>query len=107
MAARSVPFEVLDVDEVRRRYPQLALPEGTSALFQERTAIVPAARGTAAMQRRAVAHGAVLRDRSPVAGDRAPRRRRRPRARRRHGVLRGPRRRDRRRVDPALLAPLG
>jgi sarcosine oxidase len=66
MGARGVPFEVLDRDEVLARWPQLRLPEGTTALFQERTAIVPAARGTAAMQRRAVAHGAVLRDRTPV-----------------------------------------
>ncbi len=66
MSARSVPFEMLDVDDVAARYPQLVLPQGTTALFQERTAIVPAARGTAAMARRAVALGAVLRDRSPV-----------------------------------------
>lgn len=66
MSARSVPFELLDVDGVAARYPQLVLPQGTTALFQERTAIVPAARATAAMARRAVAHGAVLRDRSPV-----------------------------------------
>jgi sarcosine oxidase len=66
MTARSVPFEILGTDEVAARYPQLVLPEGTTALYQERTAIVPAARGTAAMQRRALAHGAVLRDRSPV-----------------------------------------
>jgi len=66
MRARGVPFEVLTREETVSRWPQLRLPEGTTALFQERTAIVPAARGTAAMQRRAVAHGAVLRDRTPV-----------------------------------------
>jgi sarcosine oxidase len=66
MDAREVPYELLERAEILARWPQLALPEGTSALHQQRTAIVPAARGTAAMQRRAVAHGAVLRDRSPV-----------------------------------------
>jgi sarcosine oxidase len=66
MDARGVRYEILGNDEVATRYPQLSLPEGTRALFQERTAIVPAARGTAAMARRAVAHGAVLRDRTPV-----------------------------------------
>jgi len=66
MDARGVAYEILGNDEVAERYPQLWLPEGTTSLFQERTAIVPAARGTAAMQRRAVAHGAVLRDRTTV-----------------------------------------
>ncbi len=66
MDARQVPYELLERDEILSRWPQLALPEGTSALYQQRTAIVPAARGTAAMQRRAVEHGAVLRDRTPV-----------------------------------------
>jgi len=66
MDARQVPYELLDRAEILERWPQLALPEGTSALFQQRTAIVPAARGTAAMQRRAQAHGAALRDRTPV-----------------------------------------
>jgi len=66
MDARGVRYEVLGIDDVAARYPQLALPDGTTSLFQERTAMVPAARGTAAMQRRAAAHGAVLRDRTAV-----------------------------------------
>jgi len=66
MNARGVAHEVLDVDEAQARWPQLALPQGSRVLFQERTAIVPAARGVAAMQRQAVAHGAVLRDRTAV-----------------------------------------
>jgi sarcosine oxidase len=66
MNARGVAHEVLGVEEALARWPQLALPEGTRVLFQERTSIVPAARGVAAMQRQAVAHGAVLRDRTPV-----------------------------------------
>lgn len=66
MTARGVPHEVLDVDTTLARWPQLALPEGTRVLFQERTSIVPAARGVAAMQRRARAHGAELRDRTAV-----------------------------------------
>ena len=61
-----VPFELLEVDEIVDRWPQFALPAGTVGLFQERGAIVPAGRGTAAMQGLAVRHGAVLRDRSPV-----------------------------------------
>jgi sarcosine oxidase len=66
MSAVGIPYEVLDVDAATARWPQLALPTGTTVLHQERTGIVPAARGVAAMQRSAVAAGAVLRDRSPV-----------------------------------------
>jgi sarcosine oxidase len=66
MNARGVGHEVLDVADARSRWPQIALPDGTRVLFQERTAIVPAARGVAAMQRRAMAYGAVLRDRTAV-----------------------------------------
>jgi sarcosine oxidase len=62
-----VPFELLDVDQVGERWPQFALPAGTTGLFQERGAIVPAGPGTAAMQDLARRYGAVLRDRSPVA----------------------------------------
>jgi sarcosine oxidase len=58
--------DVLDVAEARSRWPQISLPDGTRVLFQERTAIVPAARGVAAMQRRATAYGADLRDRTAV-----------------------------------------
>jgi len=66
MDARGVAHEILDVDEARSRWPQMSLPDGTRVLFQERTAIVPAARGVAAMQRQAAAYGAVLRDRTAV-----------------------------------------
>ncbi|GAA2153451.1 N-methyl-L-tryptophan oxidase [Nocardioides koreensis] len=63
-----IDFELLGVDGVHERWPQFRLPEGTSGLFQEAAAIVPAGRGTRLMQQLAVRHGAVLRDRSPVTG---------------------------------------
>ena len=66
LTALGIPHELLTVDQVAERWPQFALPEGTTSLFQARGAIVPAARGTAAMQRLAVAQGAVLRDSAPV-----------------------------------------
>jgi sarcosine oxidase len=66
LAACDVPFELLDVDEVAARWPQFRLPRGTVGLYQPRAAIVPAARGTRVLQDRARAHGAVLRDRTPV-----------------------------------------
>ncbi|MEV8434720.1 N-methyl-L-tryptophan oxidase [Streptomyces chartreusis] len=61
-----IPYEVLDVEEVRSRWPQVSLPEGTTTLYQERTSIVPAARSVAAMQRLALRSGAVLMDRTAV-----------------------------------------
>ncbi|CUR60204.1 putative Monomeric sarcosine oxidase [metagenome] len=61
-----IGYEVLDVAEIRRRWPQFHLDPAVTGLFQERSAIVPAARGTRAMQGLALAHGAVLRDHSPV-----------------------------------------
>ncbi len=62
-----VPFELLDVDAIRERWPQFALPDGTVGLYQDRGAIVPAWLGTATMQDLARAHGATLRDHAHVA----------------------------------------
>ena len=56
-----IPFELLDVPEIARRWPQFALPTGTVGLYQSRGAIVPAGRGTVLMQKLAVAAGAELR----------------------------------------------
>jgi sarcosine oxidase len=66
MRACGVDFETLAPADVAQRWPQFRLPDGTTALYQSRAAVVPAARGTAAMQRLAASYGAVLRDRSPV-----------------------------------------
>jgi sarcosine oxidase len=61
-----VPFELLSVDDIGRRWPQFALPEGTVGLYQDRGAIVPAGPGTRVLQELAVRHGAELRDCSAV-----------------------------------------
>jgi sarcosine oxidase len=61
-----IPFEELTVDQIRARWPQFQPPPGTLGLFQERGAIVPAARGTAAMQRLAAEAGATLLGSTPV-----------------------------------------
>lgn len=66
MTAAGVPFQTLDTLAVTARWPQFRLPDGTTALLQERAAIVPAGRGTAALQARARVHGATLIDRCPV-----------------------------------------
>ncbi len=61
-----IAFEELDTDEIRRRWPAFDPPAGTLGLYQERGAIVPAARGTAAMQRLAIGAGATLLGSTPV-----------------------------------------
>jgi monomeric sarcosine oxidase len=66
LASEGIDFELLDVAALGERWPQLSVPDGTMGLFQSRGAIVPAGPGTAAMQRLARAHGAVLRDETPV-----------------------------------------
>ncbi|HZJ07099.1 MAG TPA: N-methyl-L-tryptophan oxidase [Nocardioidaceae bacterium] len=66
MTEVGVRFEVLDVAAIAARWPQFHVPADTLALYQSRAAIVPAARGTAALQRLARARGAVLRDSCPV-----------------------------------------
>lgn len=63
-----VEFEELDVAQIRRRWPVFDPPAGTRGLFQSRGAIVPAARGTAAMQRLATANGAALLGATAVTG---------------------------------------
>ena len=65
-----MPYEWIDAAEIRRRWP--AFDRGTvvdgdlMGLASAVTGIVPAGPATATLQRLAVAHGAVLRDRTPV-----------------------------------------
>jgi sarcosine oxidase len=66
MAACGVPYDELTAAEVAARWPALALPEGTAAVHQADTSIVPAGRSTATMQRLARQNGARLYDDAPV-----------------------------------------
>ena len=66
MDAVGIGYEVMDNAALRERWPQFAPPEGTVSLYQERSSIVPAALGTATMQRLARERGADLRDRTRV-----------------------------------------
>lgn len=66
MDAVGIGYDVLDNDALRSRWPQFTLPEGTVSLYQERSSIVPAALGTATMQRLARERGADLRERTRV-----------------------------------------
>ena len=66
MRACGVDVEQLDGAEVARRWPALSPPEGTTALYQRDTGIVPAGRSTATMQRLATDAGAELNGQLPV-----------------------------------------
>ena len=66
MDAHAIPYEILDVAEVQTRWPVFTPPAGTISLYQERSSIVPAALGTATMQRLARERGAQLHDRTRV-----------------------------------------
>ena len=66
MDAHGISYEVLDVAAVTARWPVFTPPEGTVSLYQERSSIVPAALGTATMQRLARERGAQLHDRIRV-----------------------------------------
>jgi sarcosine oxidase len=61
-----IDFESLSSGEIGERFPMFSVPPDTIGLFQERGAIVPAALGTAAMQRLAMASGAQLLESTPV-----------------------------------------
>jgi sarcosine oxidase len=68
MTECGVAYEALDRDELVRRWPRFAPPEGTVALYQADAGIVPAAQTTALLHWLARRHGADLRERSPVLG---------------------------------------
>jgi sarcosine oxidase len=62
LAAAGVPFDWIDEDEIRWRWPALAGPaiDGAAAIFQSDTGIVPADRATAILQHLARRRGARL-----------------------------------------------
>jgi sarcosine oxidase len=68
--AVGVAYEWIDAGEVRRRWPAFAggtvVDGDVMAIYSADTGIVPANRGTATLQRLASAHGAELREHSPV-----------------------------------------
>jgi sarcosine oxidase len=66
MTAVGVDYEVVDSAEIAARWPQFAVADGTSGIYQRRGSIVPAGRGTATMQQLARRHGAMLYDQTPV-----------------------------------------
>jgi len=66
MTAEGVPFDRLEAADVMTRWSHWRLDEGTVGLFQADAGIADPNAGNAAHQRLAAAHGAVLRERTPV-----------------------------------------
>jgi sarcosine oxidase len=64
--ACDVPYERLDAREIMRRWPQLTLTDDVHGIHQAQSGIAMAARGNAAHQRLARAHGATLLEKTPV-----------------------------------------
>ncbi|MFF7178612.1 N-methyl-L-tryptophan oxidase [Streptomyces sp. NPDC008121] len=66
LSAEGIGYDLLGTDDIRARWPQISVPDGTTGLFQDRTSIVPAAHSTATMQELATQAGARLLDRTTV-----------------------------------------
>jgi sarcosine oxidase len=66
MAHAGVPFDELDAAEIMRRWPQWSLSDDVTAIFQERSGIVMAARANRTHRSMATANGATLLDSVPV-----------------------------------------
>jgi sarcosine oxidase len=66
LAGEGIPFELLDAGEVRRRWPQWQLDDGTTGLYQEQGGLADPIRGNAAHRALAQRCGATLLDRTPV-----------------------------------------
>jgi sarcosine oxidase len=64
--AATVPYELLSPAEVHARWPRFTIPENVETIFTADTGIVHASRTVATLQMQARAHGAVIRDRTPV-----------------------------------------
>lgn len=62
MLEAGVPFEEIDAEEIRRRWPQWRIGDDVTALFQDRSGIAMASRANATHRRLAVDNGADLRD---------------------------------------------
>lgn len=66
MRACGVPYEELDAEEIRKRWPVWRIGEDVHGLFQADSGIVAADRAGELLRRTAAAFGATLRDHTPV-----------------------------------------
>jgi sarcosine oxidase len=61
-----VPYELLDSQEVKNRWPQFQIPDNVSTVYTADTGIAHASRTVSTFQALARAHGAILRDQTRV-----------------------------------------
>ena len=66
LTAEGIPYDLLDADEVMRRWPQWRLDDGTIGLYQADGGLADPNRGNAAHRRLAREHGATMLERTPV-----------------------------------------
>ncbi|HYO89788.1 MAG TPA: N-methyl-L-tryptophan oxidase [Candidatus Limnocylindrales bacterium] len=67
LESEGIPFELLDAQESRRRFPQFRLDDDMAMLYQADAAILPASRCVGAHVRLAERHGAHIHTEEPVA----------------------------------------
>ncbi|KAJ5088777.1 hypothetical protein N7456_012393 [Penicillium angulare] len=64
--AQNIPYETLDSQEVKKRWPQFSIADNVTTVFTADSAIAHAAKTVSALQSLARSHGAVLKDNTPV-----------------------------------------
>ncbi|RBR16507.1 uncharacterized protein FIESC28_06916 [Fusarium coffeatum] len=64
--ANGIPYELLDAQEVKRRWPAFDVPEGVKTIYTADSGIVHASKSVAAMQYQARANGAALKEKTRV-----------------------------------------
>ncbi|GIK05416.1 hypothetical protein Aspvir_009526 [Aspergillus viridinutans] len=62
----SVPYELLDAQEVKKRWPQFNIPDSVTTVYTADSGIAHAAKTVSTLQSLARSHGAVLKDNTPV-----------------------------------------
>lgn len=66
LSAVGIPFELIDSEEIRTRWPQIRVDDSTAGLYQASSGIVPASLTTAALHDLAAQSGATLIEREQV-----------------------------------------
>ena len=66
LQAEGIPFELLNADDARKRFPQIRLEDDMRLLYQADAGILPASRCVRAQVRLAEQHGAVVHAEEPV-----------------------------------------
>jgi sarcosine oxidase len=64
--ANKIPYELLDAQEVRKRWPAFNVPDGVQTIYTADSGMVHASKSVAAMQYQARANGAVLKEKTRV-----------------------------------------